>query len=180
MNCFWFTALRARESDLHRYLVYELNKKVIFLPPNVAAKMDAPEIANLIINNANSVVIIEDAEDLIVSRNQESNSAISMLLNLTDGLLGYCLGIRFICTFNTTLNRIDPALLRKGRLSVLYEFAPLSVGKTNNLMRKLYGSVPDGLTSMTIADIYNFETPSQAVTSRTPIIGFSNRQLITS
>lgn len=168
------------KSTYIRSLVYSQTKKVIFLPPNVAAKMDAPEIANLIINNPNSIVIIEDAEDLIISRNQESNSAISMLLNLTDGLLGYCLGIQFICTFNTTLNRIDPALLRKGRLSVLYEFTPLSSGKTNSLMKKLYGSVPDGLTSMTLADIYNFEAPNQEVISRTPIIGFSNRQLVNS
>lgn len=67
-------------------------------------------------------IVIEDAEDLLVSRDTNHNSGISMLLNLTDGLLGQSLGIQVICTFNTHVSNIDRALLRKGRLIALYEF----------------------------------------------------------
>jgi hypothetical protein len=166
------------KSTYIRHLIYNLKKRVIFLPPNVAGRMDAPEIANLIINNPNSIIIIEDAEELIVSRNQETNSAISMLLNLTDGLLGYCLGIQFICTFNTGLSNIDKALLRKGRLSALYEFKALSAEKSRRLMLKL-GKCPseDIHQPMALADIFNHGSPDYGIEPVKNFIGFTSKEL---
>jgi glucose-1-phosphate thymidylyltransferase short form len=79
------------------------------------------------LNNKNSVFVIEDAEELITSREEVRNSNLSMLLNLTDGLLGESLGIQIIATFNTDVKNIDKALLRKGRLSQIYAFKALSI-----------------------------------------------------
>jgi hypothetical protein len=163
------------KSTYIRSLIFNTSKKIIFLPPSLARNMDNPEITSLIISNPNSVIIIEDAEELIVSRDKGSNPAISMLLNLTDGLLGYCLGIKFICTFNTPLNNIDNALLRKGRLTTLYEFKALTVQKTNLLLNKMRDQRAPSDFPLTVADIYN--RGPEVDTKQTHPIGFPTQRL---
>ena len=88
-----------------------------------------------LISNSNSILVIEDAEELIVSRDQKRNSNLAMILNMTDGILGESLGIQIIATFNTDLKNIDPALKRKGRLKSSYEFKPLESEKANQLLK---------------------------------------------
>lgn len=161
------------KSTYIRYLAGFLKKKVIFLSPRLAGKLDDPGFAKLLTENPNSVVIIEDAEDLLISRDTSNNSGISTLLNLTDGLLGTSLGIQFICTFNTPVTNIDKALLRKGRLLALYEFGPLSIEKSEVLLTKL-GIVDFMVTKpMTLADIYNVEKPTFLVEAKRRAIGFN-------
>lgn len=163
------------KSTYIRYLTGFLRKKVIFLSPRLAGNLDDPGFAKLLTENPNSVVIIEDAEDLLVSRDSGNNSGISTLLNLTDGLLGTSLGIQFICTFNTPVTNIDKALLRKGRLLALYEFGPLSMEKSKALLVKL-GMVDFMVTHpMTLADIYNVEKPAFQLEAKRKTIGFSTQ-----
>ena len=127
------------------------------MPPGLAGNMDSPNVANLLLRNRNTVFVIEDAEELLNSRDVGRNSSISMLLNLTDGLLGETLGIQIICTFNTNLKNIDKALLRKGRLLALYDFKPLAPVKAKILLNEI--GVPGFSVSeaMTLADIFNTE-----------------------
>ena len=54
--------------------------------------------------------MIEDAENILIDREAGGSSAVSALLNLTDGLLSDCLNIQIICTFNTDLSKLDRAL----------------------------------------------------------------------
>lgn len=124
-------------------------------------------------SSRNSIIIIEDAEELIVSRDGALNSSISMLLNLTDGLLGACLGIQFICTFNTPLSNIDQALMRKGRLIALYEFKALEPMKAANLIVKLGRSEASSEGAMTLADIYHLDSPGYVACWESRNIGFS-------
>jgi ATP-dependent 26S proteasome regulatory subunit len=81
-----------------------------------------PEFIDLLIDNPNAVVIIEDAENIMMDRKYNSDSSVSNLLNLSDGLLSDCLSVQIICTFNNSINLIDAALMRKGRLIAKYEF----------------------------------------------------------
>ena len=163
------------KSTYIRYLTTQVRKKIIFLSPRMAGNLDDPGFAKLLTENPNSVIIIEDAEDLLVSRNAGQNSGISMLLNLTDGLLGTSLGIQFICTFNTPVTNIDKALLRKGRLIALYEFGPLSPEKSQVLLNNLGAQDFMVTQPMTLADIYNVTKPEfQMVAKRNPI-GFNTR-----
>ena len=70
-----------------------------------------------------SVLIIEDAEKVVRNRNGNGNeTAVSNLLNLSDGILGDCLKTQIVATFNTERQLIDKALLRKGRLIAEYKF----------------------------------------------------------
>lgn len=148
------------KSTYIRYLVSHTDKKIIFITPELAGSMGSPEIAKFLIQNANTVFVIEDAEKLIVSRDRQNNSSISTLLNLTDGILGESLGIQIIATFNTELYNIDKALLRKGRMLTRYEFKPLVQDKARQLLIELgYMDVAiDG--PMPLAEIFNFEEES--------------------
>lgn len=145
------------KSTYIRYLIRCINKKVIFIPPGLAANLDAPNLTQLLIENANTVFVIEDAEQLITSRDAGRNSSISVLLNLTDGLLGESLGIQVIATFNTELKNIDKALLRKGRLLALYDFKQLSIEKSRRLLEKLGTNDYFVRQPLTLAEIYNIQ-----------------------
>jgi hypothetical protein len=160
------------KSTYIRYLLSQIKKEVIFLSPRAASNMDDPQLTSLLIENPNSVVVIEDAEDLLTSRDSNQNSGISTLLNISDGLLGAGLGIQFICTFNTALINIDSALLRKGRLRTLYEFKPLAKTKSRALLLDLgvEDYVPE--QAMTLAEIYNLQQQTYDYGIKTNQIGF--------
>ena len=144
------------KSTYLKYLACHLEKKMIFLSGQMAQNLDSVFMTRYLIMNSNSILVIEDAEELIISRSNQRNSNLAMILNLTDGILGESLGIQIIATFNTDLKNIDPALLRKGRLKSSYEFKELAAEKTNELLKEegvnYSSSVP-----MTLADIFNYK-----------------------
>ncbi|PKQ70461.1 ATPase family associated with various cellular activities (AAA) [Raineya orbicola] len=139
-----------------RYLISKVKKNIIFLPPHLALSLTSPDLISLVLENTNSIFVIEDAENLIVSRDSEQYSPVSTLLNLTDGLLSDSLSIQIICTFNTDISRIDKALMRKGRLIAKYEFRPLEIEKAQKLVDKL-GLNKTITEPTTLAEIYNNE-----------------------
>ena len=161
------------KSTYIKYLIHQLKKKVIFISPKMAGELDNLSMTPFLLENRNSVLVIEDAEELITSREEVRNSNLSMLLNLTDGLLGESLGIQIIATFNTDVKNIDKALLRKGRLSVIYEFKPLSLDRTNALLNKL-GHTIEVAHPLAVADIFNFETSNNYEPKLRKAVGFGN------
>lgn len=137
-----------------RYLITSLRKKVIFLPPNMASAITNPDLMKLLINNPDSIFVIEDAENIIIDREENGYSPVSTLLNISDGLLSDCLNIQIVCSFNTDLSKVDSALLRKGRLIAQYEFKELETEKAQKLSDKL-GFKTTITSPMTLTDIYN-------------------------
>jgi hypothetical protein len=102
-------------------------------------------------------LIIEDAERVISDREGNGSPAgVSNILNLTDGILGDCLSIQIVATFNMKREKIDQALLRKGRLIVEHKFSKLSAEESNKLLKHLE---KDHIVeeSMCLADIYNID-----------------------
>jgi DNA replication protein DnaC len=157
-----------------RYLISTLKKEVIFLPPNLAHIITNPDLMAFLISNPNSILVIEDAENIIMNRDHSSHSPVSNLLNITDGLLSDCLNIQIICTFNTDISKIDNALMRKGRLIGKYEFKELETEKAQRLSDKL-GFKTTIHSPMILTDIYNQEERMYEQTMNRSIIGFSNR-----
>jgi hypothetical protein len=137
-----------------RHLVGCLTKKVLFVSPSVAADLMNPDFIDLLIKNPNSVLVIEDAENIIMDRKYSSKSSVSNLLNLSDGLLSDCLNVQVICTFNNALEMVDSALMRKGRLIAKYEFGKLEVEKAQQLSDHL-GFDTKVNKPMTLAEIAN-------------------------
>ncbi|MGG9964751.1 AAA family ATPase [Ferruginibacter sp. SUN106] len=137
-----------------RHLIGSMKKKVLFVSPGVAGNLMNPEFIDLLIDNPNAVLIIEDAENIIMDRKFSSNSSVSNLLNISDGLLSDCLNVQIICTFNSALSMVDSALLRKGRLIAKYEFDKLNASKAQRLSDHL-GFKNKIHKCMTIAEITN-------------------------
>jgi SpoVK/Ycf46/Vps4 family AAA+-type ATPase len=158
-----------------RYLIGRLKKKVLFLSPAMAGSIMNPEFMDLLIDNPNSILIIEDAENIIMDRKVSGDSAVSNLLNISDGLLADFLNVQVICTFNHSLSLIDTALLRKGRLIAKYEFGKLSATKAQALSDH-FGFNNTIKKPMTIAEIANQHEKEQPV-ERVEIIGF-RRELL--
>jgi ATPase family associated with various cellular activities (AAA) len=153
-----------------RHLIGELKKKVLFVSPSVAGNLMNPEFIDLLIDNQNSILIIEDAENIMMDRKYNSDSSVSNLLNLSDGLLSDCLSVQVICTFNSSLDLIDSALMRKGRLIAKYEFGKLVVEKAQRLSQQL-GFDTVIKQPMTIAEIANQHEKALAI-EKMEVIGF--------
>ncbi len=159
-----------------RHLIGSLNKKVLFVSPDVAAELSSPSFIELLIDNPNSVLVIEDAENIIMDRKYNSNSSVSNLLNISDGLLSDCLNVQIICTFNSALSTVDNALLRKGRLIARYEFGKLEIAKAQALNDAL-GLGTLITKQMTLAEIMNPGTPDHDV-AQVQVIGFRRNPVL--
>jgi SpoVK/Ycf46/Vps4 family AAA+-type ATPase len=152
-----------------RYLIGRIKKKILFLSPEVAANITSPSLIQLLIDNPDSVLIIEDAENILMQRQAGHDSGVSNLLNISDGLLSDCLNIQIICTFNSAISSVDQALLRKGRLIAKYEFGKLPAEKAQALSDKL-GFETNVSKAMSLAEIFN-QTEKEYAPERS-LIGF--------
>ena len=137
-----------------RYLASQLTKRMIYFPPYMASHISSPELINFLMDQEESILVLEDADNVISKRMGNDSSAISNLLNLSDGLLGQCLHIPVICTFNIMHTELDAALLRKGRLLGMYEFRPLQPEIANRLGQKIKLNTSFSQPT-TLAEIYN-------------------------
>ncbi|OQP50795.1 AAA family ATPase [Niastella yeongjuensis] len=153
-----------------RYLIGKVKKRVLFLSPGIACNLMDPNFIDLLVNNPNTVVVIEDAENIIMDRRYNSSSSVSNLLNISDGLLADFLNVQLICTFNNSLTMVDSALMRKGRLIAKYEFGKLSAAKAQRLSKHL-GLDTTINQPMTIAEIANPHEKEQPA-NRVEVIGF--------
>lgn len=92
--------------------------------------ISSPGFITYVMDNKNSIILIEDAEEVL---SIDRNSATNNLLGLTDGFLKDALNLKIICTFNCHIGKIDPALMRKGRLYYEYKFDKLSIEECEEL-----------------------------------------------
>jgi hypothetical protein len=123
------------------------------------------------------VLIIEDAEMLLLKRGAENSNWVGNLLNITDGILGDALRFHIICSINCPFSEIDPALLRTGRLAASWVFKPLQPDQAVQLASKLGRACPDPRASITLADIYASEPLGQIQAQK--VIGFHSSDMLT-
>ena len=150
----------AGKSTYIQYLCNHINRRFIFVPSNIAFNLASPGFIKILIENKDCVLVIEDAEKIIKSREGTGVSEISDLLNISDGILGNLLNTKIIATYNTKRENIDEALLRKGRLLCEHEFGKLSIENSKNLVEKLYNKEARELVKedLTLAEIYHLNT----------------------
>lgn len=147
-------------------------KDILFIPPSMAEMLSEPTIIPFLMDHKNSILIIEDAERVIGDREGNGSPAgVSNILNLTDGILGDCLNIQVVATFNMKREKIDKALLRKGRLIAEHKFEKLSIEDTNKLLLSL-GKEQTSEDGMCLADIYNIDVETIKSSNKTSKIGF--------
>jgi len=153
-------------------MLNETDKQALFIPPSVAGELGNPNLISLLMDHPSSILIIEDAETVLMKRKADNSDAVSSLLNLTDGFPSDILNLNIICTFNTDIGDIDPALLRKGRLRAIREFKALDVEHSRKLADKI-GSDVEVNREMTVAEVCNGDEQFAAFTGHHGI-GFNN------
>lgn len=161
-----------------RYLTNKIkDKRLIYLPPDMAYRLSDPDFITFLMNYPNSVLFIEDAENCLRTRDAGGNQAVSNLLNSSDGLLGDALKLQIVCTFNCDIKEIDSALLRPGRLIAEYRLEKLSLDKTLSLIKKTYGedtNINLPTEPMTLAEIFNIKSEKYKTdTGKKNKIGFN-------
>ncbi|WP_230659909.1 AAA family ATPase [Psychrobacter sp. I-STPA10] len=164
------------------------SKQFIFVPTNMIALLTSPEFMSLLVENKNSVLVLEDCENYIAERTADNNhtDVVSSILNIADGMLSDILECQFICTFNSDISKIDEALLRKGRLIAEYKFRELSVEKANAYLQAQAKLKNDDLSldsdepyvaevidePLSLAELTNFEDASFKEVVKKTKIGF--------
>ena len=138
------------------------NNEIIYVPSDMMSALSSPGFLTFMLSHENSILILEDCEELLRSRKGSNgiNNGLLNILNMSDGLLGDALKIKFICTFNNDIKDIDIALQRKGRLFARYEFKPLCKEKVKVLNEKFNLDIPEqNIKDMTLAEIFNYHDP---------------------
>lgn len=142
------------------------DKKFVYVPEFMVSSLNEPTLMGLFIEHKNSVMVIEDAEKVILEREKNNSSLVSILLNISDGILSDVLKTPIILTYNTKTENIDEALLRKGRLKYMHEFKTLEVEEVKKILSRnkmLKKDIDDLVESgkiknhMTIADVFNLQ-----------------------
>lgn len=145
------------KTNFIRHLCSTHPKDYVIIPNGIAGRLGDPELISFITACKDNVFILEDCEQLLMDRaNNPWNNAISSILNMADGLLSDIVNIKLICTFNAGIEKIDPALLRKGRCFAKYEFKDLEPNKVDHLNEKYKLGLKE-IKPMTLAEIYNNE-----------------------
>ena len=123
----------------------------------MAKQLSSPDFLKFLLRFPNSILIIEDAENILCDRADSSvvDQAVANLLNISDGLLGDGLHVQIIATFNCDVSRVDTALLRKGRLIARHEFGKLDVDSARRLTMKLGVIDQEIVEPETLAEIYH-------------------------
>jgi len=129
-------------------------KDIVYLYSTMVDIIGTPSFMSFIKELKNSILVIEDAEGALLSRDGHDNFAVSNILNITSGLLNKSLGIQVVATFNTKLSNIDQALLRSGRLIKHYVVDKLEATKATKLSEEL-GFNLTYKQPATLADVYN-------------------------
>jgi len=149
------------------------NCRYILLPPAVITAVAAPDLLTVLLPDEDdvtsrsktsrkripTVLIVEDADQCLVSRQLDNLPAISAILNLADGIQGRALDIRLLTTSNAKKQDIDKALLRDGRLCRAYDFKHLPTAQAQRVYDRELGDVKpvnrrEFTYGMTLAEVY--------------------------
>lgn len=138
------------KSNYIKHLITDCKKKVIYIPPSMLSVLASPSFVSFMMKNKDTILLIEDAEEVL---SIERNSATNNLLGLTDGFLKDALNLKVIATFNCAIGKIDPALMRKGRMYFEYKFGELSVEECKELS-DFMGMSREVTEPMTLAEFF--------------------------
>jgi hypothetical protein len=142
-----------------KYLTNLVKKDFIFVPTTMLDRfVNDPDVLGMMVRRKKAVLVLEDAEKILISRESGDNPFISTLLNVSDGIMADILKTAIIVTFNSNEKMIDKAIKRKGRTMVDYKFEKLSLEEALKIAKKLKFKkdlLEEIKEPMTLTDIYN-------------------------
>ena len=143
--------------------------EVVYLTSDNVDVIGQAAFIDFLINNHAKTYICEDAES-VLQKDVESNrrsKATSNLLNLTDGILSDITQSGFLTSLNCDLDKIDPALLRKGRCKLLIESEKLSPERAYKYWSFRYEEDKEGINvPVKLEDSINISDLSQLFIKR--------------
>jgi hypothetical protein len=156
-----------------RYLIHKLKRSHAFyyLPVSHYGMLSDPAMAqfwiqeNLRRSDIKKVIILEDAEPLLLERSGDNWRHLLNLLSVSDGLLGEFLRVHVLCTMNAEVTQIDPAVLRSGRLIASRQFGRLCVEDAKKLAATKGLDLPVQ-EDYSLAEIYHGERVSETAARR--------------
>lgn len=186
----WLERLRQRKSGVSvlfgpsgcgkttflRSLMARLIRSHIFyyLPISEFEALSSPRLVSFWARETNlhkgkqKIAVLEDAEDLLLPRNEGSGVKVSNVLNIGDGFLGDHLRLHIIATTNVPIQSLDPAIARPGRLIGAREFRRLSQAEAVRLARSKGLELPQQ-ADFSLAEIYSAGAETANLSSRRPI-----------
>lgn len=148
-----------------RGIIHEvLDAIFVLVPPHLVDSLAGPQLVPMLVrargmagSSKPIVLVIEDADKALVPREEGSLAAISALLNVSDGILGHALNIRIVTTTNASIEEIDEALKRPGRLSKHLNIGLLSPEKASEVYARITeGEEVDFEGPVSLAQVYQF------------------------
>ena len=126
----------------------------VLVPPDMVSSLSGPELLPLLLTQKQSlalngpiILLLEDADKCLVTRQSDNINSIQSLLNLGDGILGSLLDLRIIATTNAKKIEIEPAILRPGRLSKRVEVNALDAATACKIYEHLLPESESNLDS---------------------------------
>jgi len=138
----------------------------VLVSPELIIDLAGPELLPLLISNKNYnggplILVLEDADRCLVSRDEKNINAIQTLLNLGDGILGSMLDIRIVATTNASKLEMEKAIMRPGRLLKAIKVGSLDRENAQKVYKNLLPkaklhSALEKESTFTLAEVYSF------------------------
>ena len=150
-------------------LVGNIDAIFVFCSSYTFREIAGPNLSSLFIDIHNYhakgkpiVFILEDADDLLVKRNDGNRAAVEVILSAADSFFGRSLNLQILATTNESIENLDKAVSREGRLFGKVNFDPLPPSQTFDVYKRLIESkgkelgdlISEDLGSLTLAQIY--------------------------
>lgn len=137
------------------------NAAFVVVPPHMVKDLGSPELIPALVQAKNYgsdgpiVLVLEDADKVLVNRAAGDMAAISSLLNLGDGILGGVIDARILATTNASALEMDPATRRPGRLCSYMNVGELDKDHATQILRRLTGKdINVKAKTATLAQVY--------------------------
>lgn len=154
-------------------ILRRINSRYMYVIYDKAVMRDSEAYTRIIDKKEKAVLVLEDAEDIVQSRETTANATMAKLLNMADGILRN--NIKIIFTFNN-YNRdakIDEALTRPGRCFEFLEFPKIKKEYAKQIAEKYGKTLDDSIDAYSLADIFN-EKRNKGEKPKIKV-GFTNR-----
>jgi len=153
--------LVAHNTFIARALLSDVpNAAFVVVPPHLVKDLGSPELIPALVQakhygtSGPIVLVLEDADKVLVNRQAGDMAAISSLLNLGDGILGGVIDARILATTNAATLEMDPATRRAGRLCSHVTVNDLSPEHATAIFRRLTGKDMSIKKNATLAQVY--------------------------
>ena len=148
------------KTSLLRHMVYKFRMKAVLTYDEAIVNSDEMFV-DFLCDDEDSVLIVEDADLLVISRVSEPNKGMSRFLNASDGLIKTS-GKKIVFTANQKdFSKVDPALIRPGRCFDSLVFRALSYEEAVVAATAAKVPLPTKVREYTLGEIFSTAPTAQ-------------------